>query len=501
MKKFGLFFLICFFTSVSITTANVKLPSIIGSHMVIQQNTNVSIWGWADPGEIVKVKGSWMKDVASVRTDKKGKWILQIKSPKAGGPYQIIIEGKNKIVLNDVLSGEVWLASGQSNMSFPLKKSEDAKAEIAGAEFSEIRLFQVEHTYSANPQRNCNGRWVKCSPETIKNFSAVAYFFGIYLYKKLNVPIGLISSNKGGSPIEAWINNKVLDDNFILSLELNNMWEKWKEEYPAAKKKYEDEIKVWKKNDNSSNKKPVKPTSVDMIEKPHRRPGFLYNAMIAPLIPYTIKGVIWYQGENNVERPTQYQKLFPLLISDWRNEWSIGNFPFYFVQIAFYNYKRESEKASMLREAQMMAMSVPNTGMVVTIDIGNINNMHPTDKQDVGKRLALWALAKTYGIKNIVYSGPIYKSMKKQGNSICLYFNYTGSGLMKKGKKLTQFEIAGKNKKFYKADAVINGNIIVVHSDKVPDPIAVRYGWGINSVPNLYNKEGLPAAPFRTDKW
>ena len=286
--------------------------------------------------------------------------------------------------------------------------------------FLKIRLFQVEHTYAAKPQDNCNGKWVACSSQSIKLFSAIAYFFGRDLYNKLNVPIGLISASKGGSPVEAWTSAKAIDKIHTLSSELNIMWNKWERDYNSDKKKYIDEIKNWEKNNNSNSKKPSVPISVDMIEKPHRRPGYLYNAMIASIIPYSIKGVIWYQGGNNMDRPIQYRKLFPLLILDWRKEWNIGDFPVYYCQNAPYNNKNKSdlENGSLLRDAQAMAMRLPNTGMVNTVDIGDLNLEHPTNKQDVGKRLALWALAKTYGFKNIVYSGPMYKSMEIEGDKI-----------------------------------------------------------------------------------
>ncbi len=503
MKRFSLICLVCFLISVSITTADVKLPSIFGSHMVIQQNTNVSIWGWADPGEMVKVKGSWMKNAASVRTDKNGKWILQIKSPKAGGPYKIIIEGKNKIVLNDILAGEVWLASGQSNMSLPLKESDNAENEIANANYPEIRLFQVERTYSVVPVLDCKGMWSKCSPESAENFSAAAYFFGRKVYKELNVPVGLINSSRGNTPIEAWMDAKILKADHDMS-SVFQLWKKWGQEYSDSERVYNIKYEKWeeeKKAHKLGIEEPRKPNSVNNIQKQFRRPGVMFNGMIAPLIPFTIRGIVWYQGENNIDRPFLYRKEFPLLISDWRARWHLGDFPFYFVQIAPYDNIINNDSASFLREAQMTAMSVPNTGMAVTVDIGNIHNIHPADKQDVGERLALWALAKTYGFKNIVYSGPIYKSMKIEGNKIRLYFDHIGFGLIKKGKELTQFEIAGRNKKFYKADAVIDGTTILVHSDKVPNPTAVRFSWDITVVPNLFNNEGLPAAPFRTDSW
>jgi len=478
--------------------AEIRLPSIISDHMVIQQKTTVPIWGWGRNGEEVKIKGSWMNEEVKTITDENGKWFIKIQSPSGGGVYNISIKGENTIIINDVLAGEVWLASGQSNMAFKLKNAENAGEAIASSDYPEIRFFQVEHTYSDKPQENCNGEWIISSPKTSSEFSAVAYFFAKEIYKKINAPVGMISSSKGGSPVESWINiNEYGADNAVIS-ELFKMWQEWKEKYPIEKKKYELELSNSMK---ASKEKPRKPVSVSMIEKPHRRPGYLYNAMIAPIVPYTIKGVIWYQGENNTDRPFQYRKLFPMMISDWRKEWNLGDFPFYYVQIASYNCKKDFDSSSYLREAQLMTMKVPNTGMVVTSDISELDNIHPRNKLDVGKRLALWALAKTYGFKDIVCSGPLYRSFKIEGNKIRLFFDYIGSGLVQKDKKLTEFEIAGSDKKFKKATAEIEDSTVVVYNLNISDPVAVRYCWSMISIPKLYNKEGLPAAPFRTDNW
>jgi sialate O-acetylesterase len=475
--------------------------------MVIQQNVEVKIWGWAQSGETVSVKGSWLQTVKSTVADEKGDWIIKIKSPVAGGPHQITIKGKNEIVIKNVLAGEVWFASGQSNMDMPLKRCKNAESEIQKATFPDIRFFYVEHIYNEKPQINCKGSWVTCTPKSASDFSAVAYYFGRKLYKDLNCPVGLISSSKGGSPAEAWMSTEALKSSSLLS-ELNTMWNGWEEECPDEGKSSQLQYQQWviekKEAEEKGGKEPPKPeisTACDMISKPHRRPGALYNAMVAPLIYFKIKGVIWYQGGNNVDRPKQYRKLFPALIKSWRHDWQQENLPFYYAQQAPYRYKDDLKNASLLREAQTMAMSLPNSGMVVTADIGNIDDIHPKNKLDVGERLALWAISKTYGNDKLVCSGPLFRSIQINNNRIRIYFDYAESGLIKKGKTLSHFEIAGVDQIYYPAIAEIEGSSVIVSSDSVANPVAARYGWWINTIPNLYNREGLPAAPFRTDNW
>ncbi len=508
MKNIKIAFLIIFFLQQSILYADIRLPFIISSNMVIQQNTQVPIWGWADVGEKIKIKVSWSSIDTTVIANERGEWMVKLKSPAAGGPYKIILTSYNRIVLNNILSGEVWFASGQSNMAMAIEKCNNAEEEIASANYPEIRLFHVARTWADKPQSDCNGYWVETTPETIKKFSGVAYFFGRKLYKQLNVPIGIISSSKGGSPIESWMAEEVLkaDPDFDAIFE---MWKKWEEDYPEVNKKYQKELEVWQAEKEQAiilakdiPEKPKRPKTVHRIQRSHKRPSHNYNAMIAPIIPYGIKGVIWYQGENNVYRPTQYQKLFQTMINSWRTEWKEGDFPFYFVQIAPFRYEDGLNNIPpYLREAQMMALSLPNTGMVVTTDLGNVEDIHPRNKQDVGNRLALWALAKTYGIDNLVYSGPFYKSMKIEGDAIRLNFDHIGSGLMSKDGSLTGFEIANADQKFVKATAIIDGTTVIVSKNGVKNPVAVRFGWSIISEPNFFNKEGLPAAPFRTDQW
>ncbi|MBN2412482.1 sialate O-acetylesterase [candidate division KSB1 bacterium] len=492
---------------ISMLHADVRLPAVIGSNMVIQQNTDVPIWGWANAGEKITVKTSWNTTATSTIAGKNGKWLVKLKSPDAGGPHRITIRGKNEIVLQNVLSGEVWFASGQSNMAMMVKDCNDAAAEIQAADYPFIRFFKVNHTYAETPQSDCSGSWVNCTPVTVPDFSAVAYFFGRKIHKELNAPVGLIDASKGGSPAEAWMSKEAIDSEPEFTA-LYDMWLKWEKEYPDLEKTYNTNLQVWDKEKEQAlaaskpaPEEPIMPEAVDMIEKPHRRPSALYNAMVAPVIPYAIKGVIWCQGGNNIDRPLQYRKLFLALIKSWREDWGRDNLPFYYVQNPPYRYKMNKNKASLLREAQAMAMALPYTGMAVTTDIGDLDNVHPKNKQDVGKRLALWALAKTYGVKDIVCSGPFFRSQKIENDRIRIFFDFIGSGLIKKGEKLTHFEIAGPDKKFYKAIAVIDDSTIVVRSDNVRTPVAVRFGWSITSMPNLFNKEGLPAAPFRTDNW
>ena len=634
--------------------ANVKLPAVISDNMVLQQRMKVPIWGWAEPGEMVKVKGNWQWFGASTKAGDDGKWNVKIRTPKAGGPFEIAIKARNTITLKNVLVGEVWVCSGQSNMWWPVKRSNNSEAEITAANYPNIRLFTVKRAVADRPQADCNGFWSECSTGTISEFSAVAYFFGRKLHEELSVPIGLIHTSWGGTPAESWTGAQALK----ALPEFKSMLEEIEQvrvNPQPFEKKYEQQMLSWQKKIDFSvpftepegkgcteldfndadweqmelpqswdnigmedfdglvwfrkevqvpqswvgkelivqlgpiddmdatlvngvrvggfeltghwntnreyridsavikpgrniiavrvldsggrggiygsaeqmklrpaqaanetaislagrwrykiacdlNSMPPKPGPPLRVNNPHA-PTSLYNAMIAPLIRYGIRGAIWYQGESNVERAYQYRRLFPAMIQNWRNDWQQGDFPFYFVQIAPFKYVQPMVAAE-LRQAQLMTMlSAANAGMAVTMDIGDPNDIHPKNKQDVSRRLALWAMAKTYGCKGIVYSGPVYKAMKIEGNRIRLFFDYVGSGLVAKGSELTHFEIAGSDKQFVEAKAVIDGNTIVVFSDKVTEPVAARFAWSNTAIPNLFNKEGLPASPFRTDDW
>ena len=482
----------------SITLADVRLPAVISDNMVLQQQGKAAVWGWADAGETVKVKASWKSKKQTATADKDGKWCVNLPTPKAGGPYKITVSDKDsRIVIANILIGEVWVCSGQSNMAFVVRNVNNADKEIAAAKYPNIRMFTVTREVAETPQDDCKGNWQVCSPETAGGFSAVGYFFGRHLHKNLDVPIGLLHASWGGTPAEAWTRREILqaDENFV---PIVNRYDELVANHPKVTEAFNQRLEKWQeaadKAKAEGKRAPGKP-------RPPRGPGNshtpagLYNAMIAPLIPYKIKGAIWYQGESNAGRAYQYRTLFPAMIKNWRTDWKQGDFPFYFVQIAPFRGQTPE-----IRNAQLIAMkNTPNTGMAVTMDIGNPNDIHPRNKQDVGKRLGLWALAKTYGQDGIVYSGPIYKGMKIEGDKIRIFFDHCGGGLIARDGALTYFTIAEEGKDFVAAEAVVDGNTVVVSSTETKKPVAVRFGWANSAEPNLFNKEGLPASPFRTD--
>ena len=509
--------LVLLLINVHVVFADVRLPAVISDNMVLQNKMKAKIWGWAEPGEEIMVSVSWHSMKWAVTADKDGKWMFRMAPPKVGGPYKMVISGKNEITIENILVGEVWVASGQSNMQMSIARTEscsyggvlDYANEIAAADYPDIRLFTVERRTAQQPQDDCEGNWTSCSPESVGDFSATAYFFGKELHKELDVPIGLIHTSWGGTPAEAWTRKEILETDSDFA-PIVQRYSDAVEQYPKNKKEYEQKVNEWKQavaEAEAEGKKPPRKPREPYGPGHKNSPAGLYNAMIAPLIPYGIKGAIWYQGESNASRAYQYRKLFPTMINNWRDDWGQGSFPFLFVQLA--NYKAVNSEPSEsdwaeLREAQLMTLSQPNTGMAVIIDIGDANNIHPKNKQDVGRRLALWALAKTYG-KRVVYFGPLYKSMEVNGNKIILHFDHIGGGLVAGGDPdqsgLEGFAIAGVDRKFVWADAEVDGDTVVVSSDKVAQPVAVRYAWADNPVCNIFNKEGLPACPFRTDDW
>ncbi|NOT94201.1 sialate O-acetylesterase [Ferruginibacter sp.] len=645
MKKVVVLFVL--FISVCAAFANVTLPKIFGDNMVLQRNKPVSIWGWAAPGEKVTVQFNQQKKIAV--TNKMGKWQLLLQPENAGGPYQLIVTGKNKISLQNILVGEVWICSGQSNMEMPIAgwgRINDYEKEIAAADYSFIRHFDIPNTISSTLKEDVTGgEWQVCSAATAGEFSATAYFFARELYKKLKVPVGLINSSWGGTQSEAWTSkegfaqsnefkdiaavmqsgnmeeiikkrseavlenikkaqgnlddktavatfkNLVFDDSKWLTMKLPGAWEErgfpgldgiaWFRKTiiiseadagkPAileiAKIDDEDEtyingekvggIAKWDEprkyniaagslkagknviavkvidnqggggiyGDEANMTLTIDKTIIPLYGEwkfrveaitanganagvgPNDFPGILFNGMINPILPYTIKGAIWYQGESNAGRAYQYRTAFPLMITDWRQHFKQGDFPFLFVQLATFgaadaNSNNGSNWAE-LREAQQMTLALPNTGMAVTTDIGNPKDIHPKNKQDVGKRLAFIALHDVYEQAG-EYTGPVYQSMKATGNQIELSFTHTGSGWLVKDKYgyIKGFEIAGADKKFHFAKAMIKNDKLIVFSDDVLQPVAVRYNWADDaSEGNLFNKENFPAAPFRTDDW
>jgi sialate O-acetylesterase len=514
----GKFFLIGVFAIMSsVTYAEIKLPAIISDNMVLQADSNVPVWGNAEPQSKIIIVCSWSDAKVAADSDKLGKWMVKIKTPKSGSNCTITITcGQESKTINNILIGEVWLCSGQSNMWWPVKQAKDANYEIAAANYPDIRLFAVSMAASDKLLDDCKGQWVLCNSQTVADFSAVGYFFGRELYKKLNTPIGLINAAYGGTPAQAWIRREIItkDEKLKICFEKDTEIEANKAKY---QQRYDQALDKWKKDAESakaagktSPKKPAMPR--ELFKK--NKSSVLYNAMIHPLIPYAIKGVIWYQGESNASESELYRKLFPALITNWRQDWGQGDFPFYYVQLASYGkYMKKTSSGQpdlavppdsnwpRLREAQSMTLSLPNTGMAVAMDIGEVDNIHPKNKQDVGKRLALWAFAKDYGFKDIIYSGPLYKNIKIENDKARIYFNCTGSGLMTKGDSIKGFAIAGADKKFVWAIAKIDGDMVLVWSEQVKNPATVRYGWSDWSNGNLYNKEELPALPFRTDDW
>ena len=486
--------------------ADVKLPSVIGNNMVLQQDAEVPIWGWAYPNEEVTVQFNGQSVTTTACSE--GYWMVYLEPMSAGGSYTMTISGKNTIKLKNILLGEVWAASGQSNKWWPVNRSKDAETETANADYPNIRLFTVPQVIADEPLENCGGEWVECSPEVIEEFSAVAYFFGRSLYKSMNVPVGIIHTSWGWTKAESWTSREFL----MSSSDFEPILDRYAEAvdaYPRAKKEYDEKIAAWEKEAEKLRAEgkrvprkpghPLGPLGPNHLWSPVK----LFNGMIAPVIPYAIKGAIWYQGESNVERAFQYRSLFPAMIKSWRYSWNQGSFPFLFVQLANFGEtadKPEESQWAELREAQLRTLSMRNTGMAVTIDIGAADDIHPKNKQDVGYRLSLAARAIAYG-EDIVYSGPVYRSMMIEGNKIRINFDHIGGGLAAKGEELKGFAIAGKDRKFVWAKAEIKGDKVIVWSPTISNPTAVRYGWGKNPVCNLYNKEGLPASPFRTDSW
>ncbi|QIK61088.1 sialate O-acetylesterase [Dysgonomonas sp. HDW5A] len=475
MKKISSFLLL--FVIALALHAELKLPAIFSNNMLLQQNTEVKLWGWADKGLTVSISPSWSEQKYTAKADNSGKWNLTIPTP--AGSYQTytisISDNKSNIIFNNVLVGEVWLCSGQSNMEMPMKGFKNqpilgSNEAILRSKNKNIRLITVKRASSLSPQDDIIGEWTEATPETVKEFSATGYYYGKLLNEMLDVPVGLILSAWGGSTIEAWMSKDMLSGF--------------------------DDIKL--------------PSSEEDTKIPNRTPIMLYNSMINPIAGYTIKGCIWYQGESNYERPDQYPLLFEKMVSEWRKIWRQGEFPFYFCQIAPYNYasiapiEKQGGKfnSAFLREAQYKsAQIIPNSGMVVLMDIGEEKCIHPRDKKVGGERLAMMALGKTYGMTGFAYESPTFKEMVIEENKAILSFDNAPMWLTAYGQELKQFEIAGADKVFYPAKAEIKRSKVEVSSDKVSKPVAVRYAFKDFAVGDLFSTEGFPLSSFRSDNW
>lgn len=447
--------------------AEIKLPAIFGNHMVLQQQTDAAIWGSASPKKSVKVITSWNGKRYEAKSDAEGKWKLKVKTPSAGGPYSITISDGTTLELTNVLIGEVWVFSGQSNMQMTMQGYRNepilgANEAIATSSNENIRLFTVERVKNLEPLNDFPGQWLDCKPANVAEFSAAAYFFGRLIQQSLDVPVGLICSSWGGTRIEPWISESGIKDFDWVTLPDKNQ---------------EGEVST-------------------------QAPTVLYNAMISPMVGFAIKGATWYQGESNRNEPKEYEKLMPGLIENWRAQWGIGDFSFYYCQIAPFDYGSVGINSAFLREAQLNASFVlPNSGMACLMDVGEKFSIHPADKAAAGKRLAYLALAKTYGIEGIGFSGPVLKNMTVEGNVVNLTFDHAEYGLTTFGKELVNFKVAGANQRFYPAEAFLTRQGITLISTRVQEPVAVRYAFDDFVVGELFNTEGLPASSFRTDDW
>jgi sialate O-acetylesterase len=503
--------------------ADVKPNPLFTDGAVLQRGQPVPVWGTARDGEKVTVEFAG-QSVGTTAAD--GKWSVNLKPLKEGGPFTMKITGDNTVTVNNLLVGEVWVCSGQSNMEWPFSRAHNAKEQGPKADFPNIRMFTVKRKVSAKPLAEAEGRWVVCSPQTVGGFSAVGYFFARDLHQKLGVPVGMIHTSWGGTPAQAWTSL----EGFGTDPELKGYADAATQRlatidadlatYPAKMEEFQSKAKEWENTvgkahqqameswkaatvqaKNAGQPAPPKPEPSTPQPKapPHPdggpgNPASLYNGMLAPVIPYGIKGAIWYQGESNAQQSRQYRTLFPAMIADWRARWKQGDFPFLFVQIA--PFKGQPPE---IREAQFLTLAkVNNTAMAVTTDVGDANDIHPTRKEPVGQRLALGARALAYGEK-IEYSGPLYDSMVAKDGKIILSFKHAGGGLIAKDGELKGFTIAGGDGKFVPAQAKIEGSTVVVSADSVAEPVAVRYGWSNVPDVNLFNQEGLPASPFRTD--
>jgi len=481
--------------------AELKLAHLFSDNAVLQQGKEIPVWGWADPGETVTVEFRGRQ----VRTTcYNGRWIVRLPRQRAGGPDTLKITGAHQAtVLTNILVGEVWVCSGQSNMEWPLSRAENSQAAIDAAANPSIRLFTVPKLKADAPVDDVQASWVACTPQTVPNFSAVAYFFGRDLQKARRVPIGLIHTSWGGSPAEGWTRQEILAANPDFQRSILDP-------YPAQRKAFDQNLAAWEKETaelKAQGKQPARGRPY-----PPWKPSELYNGMIYPLIPYAIAGAIWYQGESNAGRAHEYGRLFPSMIQNWRSDWGQGDFTFLAVQLAPWdrNKKRSLEEIAAtpgesdwaeLRESQLFTTRVlRNVGMAVITDVGDKDDIHPQKKEPVGARLALAARRITYG-ERLTHAGPEYRSVSFRRGEARLRFNHTGQGLEARGGRLTGFQICGTDRTWVWAEARIEGSRVIVSSPKVPQPVAVRYGWSDYPIVNLFNADGLPATPFRTDNF
>jgi len=456
--------------------AKIKLPALFSDNMMLQQKSNAPMWGWAEKNANITIKTSWNAKIYKVKADNSGKWKTELQTPSFGGPFTIeVSEGSEKVVVKNVLIGEVWLCSGQSNMEMPLKgfpgqSVRNGNEIIVRSTNKNIHFITIPRATVLEPLDDFEGKWETASPKSTANFSATAWYFGSLLQEVLQVPVGLIHVSYGGSSMEAWMNQEMLKD------------------FASAK---------------------IPTKKEDLAKDPNRVPTTLFNGMLSPVIGYGIKGCIWYQGESNYERASEYTALMKKMVSSWRGLWKQGDFPFYYAQIAPFNYAQfhpkdylEKYNSAYLREAQLKATKeIPNSAMAVLMDIGEENSIHPMDKEKGGSRLAYLALSKTYGVEGFEFESPKYKALEIKDNSVTVSFDDAPNGITAYGKEVTGFEIAGEDKVFYPAKAEVRRKSVVLTSDKVMKPVAVRYLWKDFAKAELFSNGGLPMSSFRTDEW
>jgi len=478
--------------------AAVKLPTVISDHMVLQQGRPVRIWGSADPGETVRV--DFQGQSVSARAAENGKWTAWLKPLIAAGPLEMTIAASNTLVIHDVLVGEVWLGSGQSNMEFVLATAVNHDEEIAQANYPLIHIFKAKHVVAEQPAEDVEGAWQVCSPQSIARFSAVEYFFGRDLQQRLSVPMGLIESDWGGTPAQSWTSRQALESDAALKYVLDE-WQAVLAKYPAVKERYDQQLVDWKQRAaeaTAAGRTPPNRPALPPGPGHQNTPAGLYNGMIAPLVPFAIRGVVWYQGESNASEAHafRYRRLFRAMIEDWRKQWGQGDFPFLFVQLANYT---SNQWWPVLRESQTDALELRNTGMAVAIDVGESKDIHPKNKQDVGWRLALAARHIAYG-EALEYSGPLFRQAIPEGTQMRVWFSHADGLQAKGGGALTGFAVAGADGNFVAADARLDGGTVLVSNPQVSSPAAVRYAWADDPPCNLVNSIGLPASPFRSDE-
>jgi sialate O-acetylesterase len=499
----------------AVTRADVTLAPLFADHAVLQRDKPIPIWGRADAGEPVTVTFHGQTVNATAGSD--GHWIVCLDAlPASSEPADLVVTGKNKIAVHDVLVGEVWLCSGQSNMEFVVCnppgttfRVANADEEVAAANYPLIRHFKVKRAESDTPADTANGSWAVCSPGTVSQFTAVGYFFARDIYEKLRVPVGLINSTWGGTPVESWLSPFALGRDPAFAV-VGERWQETIAEYPQKKAAYDAVLPQWQK-DFAAAKVAGKDSEFKTLHpqpRPPRGPGDqwtptgLFNGMINPLLPYALRGVLWYQGESNATHPAEYHALFAAMITAWRAHFGQGDLPFYFVQLASYRYLKNASGTewALVREGQTQTLALPQTAMAVTIDLGEHDNIHPRNKQEVGRRLALLAETRLYGIPGDD-SGPMFASATSEGGALRVHFTHAGNGLIAQENPVQSLEIAGADKKFYPAQGRIEGDTVLVSSPDVKDPVAVRYAWSNDPEANLFNGAGLPAAPFRSDAW